>query len=232
MKTIVSTVLGGLLSVAMMAMFALDANAAKDPVDYHVIVTLKDGSTIDGYITTALKNYLRPRISEIGVSPEFGGKAVKYTSDEVVSIVFPPSEKDTTTVVYHSVIAQSKMPNYLSKNPKPYKKPIFLRLVYNGENVKGYAMPLLDRTFAQTMTVINYTWRYFYKTPDNQIAKAYWDDTDDVIPGMKKVMKFYLREFPELQRMVDEEQLTPRAFHDRPTMVLPMMDSLCAGIRQ
>lgn len=229
MKTIVKTMLGVLLFFTFSVIFPVDANAKKDPVDYHVIVTLKDGTTVDGYITTALRNYFRPRISEVGISSEFGGKPVKYTSDEVVSIVFPPSEKDTTTVIYHSVIAQSKMPNYLSKNPKAYKKPIFLRLVYNGNNVKGYAMPLLDRTFAQTMTVINYTWRYFYKTSDNEMAKAYWDDVDDIIPGMKKVMKFYFREFPEIQQMVDNEEITPRAFRDHPAMVLPIMDYLCAG---
>ena len=227
MKTIAETVKKILIVLVLTALCAMSAHAKGDPTDYHVRVTLKDGSVIDGYITTALKNYLRPRVSEVGISSEYGGKAVKYTSDEVVSIVYPPSEKDTTTVVFHSVVAQSKMPNYLSKNPKAYKKPIFLRLVYDGDNVKGYAMPLLDRTFGQTMTILNYTWRYFYKTSDGDMAKAYWDDVDDIIPGMKKVMKFYFREFPELQQMVDDKQLTPSEFRENPTIVLPIMDKLC-----
>ena len=214
------------LVFVLLAFCSASANAGKDPDDYRVILTLKDGSKVDGFINTALKNYFRPRISEISVSSEFGGAEQKYTSDELVSIVFPPNEKDTTTVVYHSVMAQSKLPNYLSKNPKPYKKPIFLRLVYDGGNVKGYAMPLFDRTFAQTMTILHYTWRYFYKTEDSSMAKAYWDDTDDIIPGMKKVMKLYFREFPELQEMVEKDQITPKEFRDNPTLVLPIMNKL------
>lgn len=225
MKTIVRM----LLCVALTASFAFIAKAEEDPIDYHVIVTLKDGSKVDGFITTALKNYLRPRISEIGVSKSYGGTPEKYSSDEVVSIVFPPSEKDTTTVVFHSVMAQSKLPNYFSKNPKPYKKPIFLRLIYDGGNIKGYAMPLFDRTFGKTITVLHYTWRYFYKTEDSDVAKAYWDDTDDVIPGMKKVLKLYFREFPELQEMVEDERITPKEFRDNPTIVLSIMNELCAG---
>lgn len=228
MKTIVQTMLKVLIASALTVLCALSANA-KDPDDYHVIVTLKDGSKVDGFITTSLRNYLRPRVSEVGVSSEFGGKSQKYTSDEVVSIVFPPNEKDTTTVVYHPIVAQSKLPNYLSKNPKPYKKPVFLRLVYDGENVKGYAMPLFDRTFGDTITVFHFTWRYFYLTADGGTAKAYWDDTDGIIPGMKKVMKFYLREFPELQQMVDDDELTPEAFRKNPAIVLPMMDRLRGG---
>lgn len=229
MKTVMQTILKTVIAYALIASCALNANAKKDSDDYHVILTLKDGSKVEGYITTALKSYIRPRISEIGVSSEFGGKEQKYTSDEVVSIVFPPNEKDTTTVVYHSVLAQSKLPNYFSKNPKPYKKPVFLRLVYDGANVKGYAMPLFDRTFGQSMTILHYTWRYFYKKDGSDIAKAYWDDIDDIIPSMKKVMKFYFREFPELQQMVENEQITPEAFRDNPTIVLPIMNELSAN---
>ncbi|WP_289742292.1 hypothetical protein [uncultured Duncaniella sp.] len=226
MNTILQTLIRTIFAVVFTTSCALAANAKDDPEDYYVILTLKDGSKVDGYITTALKNYFRPRISEIGVSSEYGGKPQKYTSEEVVSIVFPPNEKDTTTVIYHSVFAQSKMPNYFSKNPKPYKKAFFLRMIYDGDNVKGYVMPLLDRTFAQTMTILNYTWRYFYKTEDSDMAKAYWEDTDGVIPNMKKVMKFYLREFPELQQMVDDGQLTPEYFHKHPAAVLPIIDRI------
>lgn len=226
MKTIWHSVLRTLLVVVLSASCFTAMGANDNPEDYHVILTLKDGSKVDGYITTALRNYFRPRISEIEVSKEYGGQTQKYTSDDVVSIVFPPNDKDTTTVVYHSVNAQSKLPNLLSKNPKPYKKTIFLRQIYDGDNVKGYVMPLLDRTFAQTMTVLNYTWRYFYQTKDSDIVKAYWDDTDGIVPGMKNVMKFYLREFPELQQMVEDGKLTPDAFHENPASVLPLMNRM------
>ena len=66
------------------------------------------------------------------------------------------------------------------------------------------------------MTSVNYTWLYYYKLADSDITKAYWFDTNDLIPGMKKVMKFYFREFPGLQKMVDNKELTPTEFRDNP----------------
>lgn len=198
--------------------------AEKDPENYKVVVCLKDGTQFEGYMASPLANYLSPRVSEVSISKEFGGEKQKYTSDEVVSIEFVQNDKNDKPVIYHSVMAQSKMPNLLSKNPKPYKQRIFLRLVYDGKNIKGYAMPLFDRTFGQTIDVLHYTWRYFYKTVDDDVAKGYWDDTDGTIPNAKKVMKFYFREFPELQKMVDDESLTQKAFRDNPAMVLPIMD--------
>ncbi|WP_289705654.1 hypothetical protein [Bacteroides acidifaciens] len=85
-------------------------------------------------------------------------------------------------------------------------------------------MPITDPTYVPSMTKVHYTWRYFYLTKDSDVAVAYWDDVDDIIPGMKKVMKFYLREFPELVEMVDKEGITARDFRDNPTIVLPLID--------
>ena len=73
---------------------------------------------------------------------------------------------------------------------------------------------------------MQYTWRYFYLPKDSDVAVAYWDDVDDIIPGMKKTMKFYLREFPELVELVDNEEITPRMFRDNPTIVLPIIDRI------
>lgn len=139
-------------------------------------------------------------------------------------LVFVESLSDSIPVVFDAVKAQSKRPTLFNKNPKPDKEPIFLQLVYDGNNVKGYAMPITDPTYVPSMTKVHYTWRYFYLTKDSDVAVAYWDDVDDIIPGMKKVMKFYLREFPELVEMVDKEEITARDFRDNPTIVLPLID--------
>ena len=37
-------------------------------------------------------------------------------------------------------------------------------------------------------------------------------------------MKFYFREFPDLQKMVDDKELSPKEFRSDPTIVLPLMD--------
>lgn len=174
------------------------------------------------------------RALETGLDPKFhlylsarSSKALRQnTGEEVKKLVFVESLLDSIPVIFDAVKAQSKLPSLFSKNPKPYKEPIFLRLVYNGENVKGYAMPIMNSTYTPSLTKVQYTWRYFYLTKDSDVAVAYWDDVDDIIPGMKKTMKFYLREFPELVEMVDNEEITPRMFRDNPTIVLPIIDRI------
>lgn len=202
------------------------SHAKKNPEDHHAFVTLSDGKIIEGYISTSLVNYLKPNVSKIDISEEFEGESKKYSSEEIVSITYPPTEKDTTTVIYESVKAMKRMPNLWNKNPKPYKEPIFLRMVYEGKHVKGYAMPVFDATYGRTMSSYNYTWRYFYKTEGNEIAVAYWDDVNGIIPGMKKLMKFLFRDFPEIKEMIDEGTLKPKDFRDNCLIILPIIDEI------
>ncbi len=210
-----------LLIGLLTAFFAL---AEDDPNDYRVRLTKTDGTVFEGYNNTRLRNWLRPKVTSISISEDYKGPSVKYTGEEVKRIVFVESLSDSIPVVFDAVKAQSQRPNLFNKNPKPYKELIFLRLVFDGENVKGYAMPYINPTYTPSMTKVQYTWRYFYLTKDSDVAIVYWDDVDDIIPGMKKVMKFYLREFPELVEMVDNGNITPKMFREHPAMVLPIMD--------
>ncbi|MBD5425535.1 MAG: hypothetical protein HDR45_04975 [Bacteroides sp.] len=190
-----------------------------------VIAVKADGTRIEGFTKSRLINYLKPNVSSVSISTEPDGEETKFTSDEVVELIFPPTEEDTTVTVYHAVMAQKHMPHKWNKKPKTYDKPIFLRLIYNGDYVKGYARPAMDNTYTPSMTMVNYTWLYYYKLADQEITKAYWLDTKDIIPGMRKVMKFYFREFPGLQKMVDKKELTPHEFRANPSVVLPLMDA-------
>lgn len=204
---------------------AVSAFADDSPDEYRVRLTKADGTVFEGYNDTRLKNWLKPAVTTLSISEEYKGSTTKYSGEEVKRVEFVKSLLDSIPVVFDAVKAQTKLPNLFSKNPKPYKQPVFLRLVYDGENVKGYAMPYTDHTMTPNRTVIHFTWRYFYLTKDSDIAKAYWDDTDGVIPNMKKVMKFYFREFPKLVEMVDNDEITPEMFRENPAMVLPIMDT-------
>ncbi len=204
----------------------LTAFADKDPEDFKVIVYRADGTQFEGYNDTQFEQYLKPKVTSVYISSEFKGPAVKYSSDEVKRVEFIASTMDSIPMIFEAVKAQAKLPNLFSKNPKPYKEPVFLRLIYDGENVKGYAMPYTDHTFTHKPNImtVHYTWRYFYLTKDSDVAKAYWDDTDGVVPNMNKVMKFYFREFPDIVKMIDNDELTPEMFRENPAIVLPLMD--------
>lgn len=204
----------------------LTAFADKDPDDFKVIAYRTDGTHFEGYITTALRNYFRPKQSEVGISETFGGETQKYSSDEVKAIVYPPNKKDSTSVVYEAVTAIMKS-NMFSK-AKVTKSPIFMRLIYNGKHIKGYVMPYLDQTLTTTpdayLNIMNYTYQYFYMPVDEGVAKPYWMDVEGVMPNAKGTIKKFLKDFPEIGNMIDNGELTAKEFRDNPSIVLPMMD--------
>ncbi len=200
--------------------FAKDDN----PEDYHIRGILADGTEIEGYNETVFTNFMRPWVTEVKLADTYKGETKTYSSEELKAVWFTAVGKDSVPHIYESVKAQKSMPNLLNKKPKPYKKPVFLRLIYNGENVKGYVRPVADYTHGRTMSVSTYTYMIYYLTKDSDVAVAFWCETGDIVPAMRKVMKFYLREFPELVEMVENKELTPNEFRDNPAIVLPLMN--------
>lgn len=190
-----------------------------------VTAIMSDGTRMEGFTKTNLNDYLKGPKSKIGISDEFKGKEKIYTSKEISELIFPPNEKAETPAIYRSVLAQKYMPNMFNKNPKTYKEPIFLRCVYDGKNIKGYARACRSSTYTPSITRVAYTWCYYYKVKDEDVAKTFWVDTNDLMPGIRKVMKFYFREFPEIQQMIEEGTLTPKDFRENPTIVFPIMDA-------
>lgn len=208
---------------ALLAAFVASARD-ENPEDYHMRGIMADGTEIEGYNETLFTNFMFPWVTEVKLSDTYKGEVRKYTLEELKAVWFTSCGEDSVPKIYHSVRAQKSMPNLFKKNPKPYKKPVFLRLVYNGENVKGYIRPVADYTYTPSMSVSTYTYMIYYLTKDSDVAVAYWCETGDLVPSMRRVMKFYLREFPELVEMVDKGELKPSDFRDNPAIVLPLMD--------
>lgn len=152
----------------------------------------------------------------------FGGEEQAYSSDEVKRIVFPPNEKDTTTVVYEAVTAMAKKTPF--SKLKPSEKPVFMRLVYSGKNVKGYTAPHLDYTPGKTMDVITYTETFYYYIIADGVAVPYWTEIGGVVPNAKKAIKHFLKAFPKVCAMIDKEVITPKEFRNNPGIVYPYMD--------
>lgn len=196
------------------------------PKEYKVIVFLADGTDFDGYITAPSANYIPPRSSEVSISREPNGEKRTYTSDEVMAIAFPQSDDEESYIVYHSVKVQKHHRiDFNFKNPKPYKRRIFLWCFYQGENVNGYFMPSSNSFYGMNTHTYNSIYgHYYYKTIDDDVAKFYWQYINYPVMQEKTQMRFYLREFPELVKMVNDKALTFRGLCSDPTCVLPIMD--------
>ena len=225
MQTMINMKLRIYLFMALAVLVSATAFAKDDnPEDYHMRGILFDGTEVEGYNETAFTNFMHPWVTEVTLADTYKGETKKYSSEELKAVWFTTVGSDSVPKIYESVRAQKSMPNLWNKKPKAYKKPVFLRLIYNGENVKGYIRPEADFTHARTMSVQTNTYMIYYLTKDSDVAVAYWCDSGDIIPSMRKVMKFYFREFPELVEMVENKELTPDEFRNDPTIVLPLMD--------
>lgn len=172
---------------------ALPTIARNNPDDYKVTYTLTDGTVIEGYCSIASTARLISPVHDLKISDTYKGKARKYTSEEVKRIVYTSTLNDSLPLIYESVKAQKNMPNQFNKNPKPFEKPVFLRLIYEGKNVNGYITPTTDYTVNKKETIINYVWRYYYLKKGDEIAKAYWLGIGGINVGMKAAMKLYFR---------------------------------------
>lgn len=203
---------------------ALPTTARNNPDDYKVTCTLTDGTVIEGYCSIASTARLISPVYDLKISDTYKGKARKYTSEEVKRIVYTSTLNDSLPLIYESVKAQKNMPNQFNKDPKPFNKPVFLQLIYEGKNVKGYKTLTTDYTVNNNSTKVNYVFRYYYLKKGDEIAKSYWLGRKGLVLIMKKDIKLYFREFPKLVEMVDKKEIKTKHLRKNPEMVLPLMD--------
>lgn len=213
-----------LIFILSLLLMALPTIAGNKSDKYKVTCTLTDGTVIEGYTSIPLTKVITSQLNEIDISDTYKGKARTYKSEEVKRIVYTSTLNDSLPLIYESVKAQKNVPSLFNKNPKPFKKNVFLRLIYEGKNVNGYITPTMNYTVNKKSTIVNYVWRYYYRKKGDEIAKAYWLGIGGINIGMKAAMKLYFREFPKLVEMVKNKEITGEQFCNDPTMVLPLMD--------
>lgn len=213
-----------LILILSLLFMALPTTARNNPDDYKVTCTLTDGTVIEGYISIPLTKIITSQLYELDISDTYKGKARTYTSEEVKRIVYTSTLNDSLPLIYESVKAQKSVPNLFKKNPKPFKKPVFLRLIYEGKNVKGYKTLTTDYTVNMSGTNVNYIFQYYYLKKGDEIAKSYWLGRKGLVLIMKKDIKLYFREFPKLVEMVDKKEIKTKHLRKNPEMVLPLMD--------
>lgn len=120
--------------VAFFSIFCAYAQKADKSEQYRVRITKVDGTTLEGYSMTSFYNTMLPEVKKFTFSTEYKGETTTYTSEEVKRVEFVNLEMDSMPLVYESVQALSTIPGPLRKNPKPFKKPVFLRLFLRKKN--------------------------------------------------------------------------------------------------
>lgn len=205
-----------LIIVMMVAMLAWQPAAAKaNPDDYKVIVTLNDGSVIVGFLKGDIMG------DKIKVSEKFNGKAKKYATTDIQSLVFPPNDSDPRELKFIPVMVHDNH-ELVGRNPK---SPRLLCKVYESERMVGYISPAEDFSFTPTMMSYWNSLKYYYQVKGEQRAYTYWKVVVNAkVIGLKKMLKKCFKRFPGVQDYIDSKAFNSKEFFKNPEILMPVMD--------
>ena len=61
-------------------------------------------------------------------------------------------------------------------------------------------------------------------TKDATYANAYWLDVKGIRVAIKKELKFALKDFPEVIKKIENDEISLKEFKKDPKMILPLLD--------
>ena len=205
-----------LLLVLTIAMFTWQSASAKaNPDDYKVILTLNDGTVINGFLKSDIMG------DKIKVSETFKGKGKKYATTDIKTLVFPPTESDERELTFVPVMVHDNH-ELVNKNPK---SPRLLMKVYETERMIGYISPAEDFTFTPTMMSYWNSMKYYYQVKGEKRAYTYWKVyVNAKVIGLKKMLKKCFKRFPAVKDYIDSKSFNSKEFFNSPEMLMPVVD--------
>lgn len=210
-----------LLFTAIISIIGINCYAQGED-DFKVILSLKDGSVINGYIRTSLMG----GAMKVGISETPKGSYYLYETKDIESLVYPALKEGQKEVRYVPSRALKKVATLISKS-KEYKAEVLLRPVYKGEKVTGYVLPCVaSTTISATMTYYTNTYQYLYKIEGEEVAVPYWFADTGIVAGLKAALKLLFKDFPEIIEMVDNGQIDRKEFIEHPEMMMPILNDV------
>ena len=205
-----------LLFVLAIALFSWQPAIAKaNPDDYKVILTLNDGTVIEGFLKGDIMG------DKIKVSEKFNGKSKKYATTDIKTLVFPPTESDPSELTFVPVMVHDNH-ELVGKNPK---SPRLLMKVYETERMIGYISPAEDFSFTPTMMSYWNSMKYYYFVKGEQRAYTYWKIfVNAKILGLKKMLKKCFKRLPYVQDYIDSKAFDSKTFLKNPEILMPVVD--------
>jgi hypothetical protein len=96
-------------------------------------------------------------------------------------------------------MAQKSLPSVWNKNPKPYKTPIFLKPVYEGENVSAYIHYISTITNTKTLHLEGTNYVFYFKVKNEDVAKGYCMGSSI---GAKMLLKIVFKPYPVMKELM------------------------------
>jgi hypothetical protein len=202
--------------VIAIAVFASQPAIAKaNPDDYKVILTLNDGTVINGFLKGDIMG------DKIKVSETFKGKGKKYSTTDIKSLVFPPTESDEHELTFVPVMVHDNF-ELLNKNPK---NPRLLMKVYETDRMIGYISPAEDFTFSPNMMSYWNSMKYYYHVKGEKRAYTYWKVfVNSKVIGLRTMLKKCFKRFPSVKDFIDSKAFDSKEFFNSPEILMPVVD--------
>ena len=178
-------------------------------------ITLNDGNVVKG---VAYEGFIMDNYHKIWMKDVPKGEKETYESSEVKSVRLYDA-KDNVWVVYVPMKAQRMLPNIWAKNPKPYKNPVFLHLLYEGKHVSAYEHCISTQNTTKNHQITGTNWVYYFKVHDEDVAKTYWMGYS---MGLKAELKLVFKKYPQMKDIIKD--LDSKAFYKDPIEIIRKFD--------
>lgn len=178
-------------------------------------ITLNDGNVIKG---VAYEGFIMDNYHKIWMKDVPKGEKETYESSEVKSVRLY-NAKDNVWVVYVPMKAQRMLPSIWVKNPKPYKNPVFLHLLYEGKHVSAYEHCISTQNTTKNHQITSTNWVYYFKVHDEDVAKTYWMGYS---MGLKAELKLVFKKYPQMKDIIKD--LDSKEFYKDPIEIIRKFD--------
>lgn len=173
------------------------------------------------WLRESQKLYLLLDDGDVVVTKDSNSKEKKeYKSTEIKSIKYYDS-KSKKWIKFVPLMAQKSLPSVWNKNPKPYKTPIFLKPVYEGENVSAYIHYISTITNTKTLHLEGTNYVFYFKVKNEDVAKGYCMGSSI---GAKMLLKIVFKPYPVMKETVSN--LDTKEFYKDPISLIRTFDSL------
>lgn len=199
-------------------LFTLPLTAKDNPNDNKVVLTLKDGTIVQGYLSGDLFSDM------VKISENFHGKSQKYSTNDILTLKLTPN--DTTSFTFIPMLVY----DYWKLSGKKSKNPLLLMPIYETERMIGFIAPDTDFSMAPNALGMGFqfifgTVKYFYYIKGEERAYSFWKVQTGKPIGLKKSLKKYpFKRLKYVCDYIDSKDFDSSAFQDNPMILLPIID--------
>ena len=185
-------------------------------------VILNSGKVVKGEIKRFSFNV--DNDNGVRIKDEMSGEKLDYTSADVKEIqLYDEKTKERTS--WLPLYAQMGLGLSYKKEPKLYKKPVFLHPVYEGKNISAYVHYITTVTNTKSTSISGFGLMFYYKAKNEDFARSYYVMDNSVAGiGQKTMLKMRFKGYPQIKQILKD--ISMKEIRKDPTIVVKKLDEV------